>query len=272
MKRAAVVLTLILALLMSAVAGIRVIKVAKANFAPFSAPDIIIIPPREEIYQNTTIILKIYVYVLKYSPEITSITYSLDGEPPVNVSDLTKSGLNCFGPDKTGYTFYGEVVLENLAEGNHILKASSIDAAGKEMSTSKKFTIDLDYEKPKVILLSPRNQTYFTSRIPLIFTVNGKIENGYYFLDRKGLEQVSLVGNTTLTGLSDGSYEILIHVDTDRGSAVDITSFTINSTLANNPLNIQNQLLPITIAAIATSLVIVMAVILYKRKKSKVTN
>jgi hypothetical protein len=258
-------------LLFSAVAGVTLVNLAMANFVAI-APDIEIYRPLPyyiEIYQNTTIMLQINVNVLKDSPEIIRISYSLDGNLNVTLTDLTKSDqLFAFGPDKTGYIFYGKAVLENLAEGNHTLKAYSLDAVGKEMSASTEFTIDTNYEYPKVtlILLSPQNQTYSTKEIPLIFAVNGQIRNAYYILDYKARDKVALSGNTTLTGLSNGSHNLHISVDTDRGHAAYITIFTINAAQASNFFFLTNPIFDIIIAVIIVTAFSIGLLVYFKKR------
>ena len=183
--------------------------------------------------------------------------------------NYTTLGPSSWGKNRQGYTVGAKVDLENLSEGNHTVKTYAIDVNGKEMSTSQNFTVNSHYEVTVLRVLSPTNQTYSTREIPLIFTVNGEFKNAsYLFLEPYfTMDEVAIAGNTTLIGLSEGFHKIALTVDAEKGKAGALVGFTINSTLANNPLNTQNQLLPITIVAFAISLVMVVGVILYKRRK-----
>jgi hypothetical protein len=99
-------------------------------------------------YSNTTIPLAIIVYVFDDSPEITSISYSLDGNAKVLLTDFVKSEREWYSPDKVGsvlkagFRLRAESTLENLAEGNHTLKVSTLDANGGVMSSEETFTVN----------------------------------------------------------------------------------------------------------------------------------
>jgi hypothetical protein len=263
MKRTASALTVALALMASIVLPM---PLANANFVDFPIPSMGIIsppyPPNK--YENSTVMLEIHVYMLNDSPRIRRISYVLDSEPPVYLYNFTTLGPISW---RQGYIVSAKVDLENLSEGNHTVKAYSVDVNGKEMSTSQSFTVSSHYAVTVLRVLSPTNQTYSTREIPLIFAVNGEFKNAsYQFLEPSDPTRVCIAGNTTLTGLSDGFNKIAFTVDAENGIAGALLSFTIDSTLADN------QLLLTTIAAVATLLVIVMAGILYKRKKIKVRN
>ena len=69
------------------------------------------------------------------------------------------------------------------------------------------FTVDTT--TPKVSILSLENKTYNTSDIPLNFTMNESVSQTKLSLD--GLNNVTVTGNTTLTGLSDGEHNITVY-------------------------------------------------------------
>jgi multisubunit Na+/H+ antiporter MnhC subunit len=68
------------------------------------------------------------------------------------------------------------------------------------------FTIDLP---PKISILSLENKTYNASNVTLDFTVNEAISKVTYSLD--GQENVTVTGNTTLTGLSKGAHNVTVY-------------------------------------------------------------
>ena len=69
---------------------------------------------------------------------------------------------------------------------------------------------------PKVTILSPENATYGVTNISLIFTVNETVSWMGYSLD--GAANITITGNTTLTGLSLGSHNIIVYANDTAGN------------------------------------------------------
>jgi len=161
--------------------------------------------------------------------------------------------------------------LENLSEGSHKVIAYSVDSNGKVMSTSRAFSVDSHYQVTVVGILSPINITYSTKEMPLIFTVNGEFKNASYHVLRplgggniteNPITGTIIAGNTTLTGLSDGFYKILMYAYADgKGGARAYIEFTINSTQAINLTDLENQPTVLTIIAIGITLVVIVTVV-----------
>lgn len=273
MRKAAVAVTLISALLITATAGMLLVNLAKANFLP--APAIQINSPRPSflrIYQNTSIPLEVEVRVLADSPEITGIYYRIDGNPTATITNLTKSDPQWFAPDKKGFTYYTTSLLENLSEGNHTLRVYSQDVAGKEMSSSVEFTVDTHYKYPEILILSPQNKTYATTELPLTFTSDEKIVSAHYMLDNKVGGNASLTGNTTLTGLSNGTHTITVTVWTERGHASQTTYFSINSENDTENASTTNNAIPtvpVAAASVVTIAVVGAGLLVYFRKRKR---
>ena len=229
MKRKALALTILLSLLVSVVAGIEPVKIARANpIGNIPVPYIGISYPPQSImkYVNSTVELEIYVNLFIDSPELKRISYSLDGGPVVDIEDVTvKNTKNYFGIDKFDYKSYKtNTTLENLSEGNHTIVAYAGD-----MSTSRTFTANSHYVVTEIKVLSPTNQTY-SNTVPLVFTVNGEIEEAHYYMYR-GYDAVfegSFSGNTTLENLSAGVYVMHLYVTTEKGQGTASTSFSIS--------------------------------------------
>jgi hypothetical protein len=246
------------------------ILVVTANFIP--APAVEIMSPRPDfvrIYQNTTIPISIEVRVLNNSPEIASVKYSLDGEANVTLTNFVKSSQVYFAPNKQGFALTANSTLVNLSEGNHTLKAYSIYSNGEVMSTSSEFRIDSDYEPLRVELLSPQNQNYTDSQIPLIFHVNLEIKDAYYFLDLNASKHVSLYGNITLTGLSEGRHQIYLSVNSEDAHISNMTSFNINSTQPSIPI-LLTQMLPIIVAVVVLAVAFV-SLLFYRRHRKAIS-
>lgn len=213
-------------LLASIAAGMRA-EVVNANFFPGDAL-LIYSPIHRWVYSNTSVPLKIVANVANPTPEVVSITYCLDENPNVTLTDLNNT-LRVPGHIE-GSQFYVEMVLENLAEGNHTLRAYSQDAAGKQMSASVEFVIDTGYTSP-LSVLSPQNKTYTTTELPLTFicredrTHDGKFLYATYALDGIGSDYIK--DNVTLTDLSLSNHRIIVTVLTKNGPFLETIYFTV---------------------------------------------
>jgi len=225
MKKA-LALTVICVMFTLSIIGVLTVDVAQAFL---SAPAAVIYSPvHKGIYTNNSVPLTAVVRILHGSPEIERVLYSLDGKANVTLTNLNRTDNVWFDPNKWGAEFYVTSVLDNLAEGNHTLTIYSQDSEGKEMLSSVEFTIDKHYKYPMAIILSPENKTHATTEVPLIWACDEKILSANYFLDDPLYGAITLSGNTTLTGLTNGTHTITVYALTERGQA---TSQTIHFTV-----------------------------------------
>ncbi len=99
-------------------------------------------------------------------------------------------------------------------------------------SSAAFFTVDTT--PPLISALSVENKTYGSSSIPLDFTVN-ELSTLEYCLD--GQPNVTIVGNTTLTGLSQGTHTILVFANDTNGNVGSSgpTQFTVNTSTPSSP-------------------------------------
>lgn len=108
--------------------------------------------------------------------------------------------------------------LTNIPDGNHSITVAATGVGSDYQifnwyifhiagRSSVYFTIDAT--PPRVTLLSPENKTYETPDIALNFTVNEQVSHTVYSLD--GKENVTMAGNTTLTGLPDGTHSVTVY-------------------------------------------------------------
>jgi hypothetical protein len=198
------------------------------------------------IYQNTTIPLTIALNLWKDDtsgayPQITRVTYSLDNHENITISEIPKSGTetaqrNIFGTIK-GYilTILVKASLTNLLEGKHTLNAYSFDTTGAAMSDSVTFEVLTTYKIPDVWIVSPLDQVYRTSEIPLTCIIRGEYEQLSYRID--GSNDVPIRGNTTIsiTGLLNGCHTLTVYAKTPgRYSGSNWTYFIVGSP-TNNP-------------------------------------
>jgi hypothetical protein len=86
-----------------------------------------------------------------------------------------------------------------------------------------------NFQPPVVTISSPANKTYATSDVPLVFNVNKPASLITYSLD--GQPEVTITGNTTLSGLAIGTHTLTVSVQ-DIGGQVGTSGpiqFTISA-------------------------------------------
>jgi hypothetical protein len=261
--------------------GIPAVEVVNANPYNFSVPSMKIISPPDPLnrYENSTVSLEVEVYMLDESPRIQSMYYSLDGGPFVYLGFKTL-GNSSWWPDKSGYIVGAKVDLENLSEGSHTVVAYSADSNGKVMSTSRTFNVDSNYQVTVIEILSPKNITYSTNEVPLVFTMNGEFKSANYgFLPpspmRGNKTEVpigvfEIAGNTTLTGLTDGFYRILMYASAEeKGASMNYLEFTIDTTQANNSLTLNTQTSTVILASLVTLVITSVSLVYFRRRRGK---
>lgn len=162
-----------------------------------------------------------------YSSELM---YSLDGKANVTIPSTAtfydKSIPNTTFSFILSYTIItGDAYLSNLSEGPHFLTVCGVylstgqplsrlgPAVMKDTQTIY-FTIS-DGTPPSIEMLQIQNKTYQTN-LPLNFSVDEPVSWMGYNLD--GQANVTLVGNTTLTGLAYGSHSLVVYANDSAGN------------------------------------------------------
>ena len=239
---------------------------------PGTRPQIIIITPPDphKRYENTSVSLQVEVDMLDEFPRIRNMYYALDGGP-ATYFDFAKVRNISYWPDKNGYVLAAKVDMENLSEGNHTVTAYCRDSNGNVTSTSRSFIVDSQYQITVIQILAPKNMTYSTKEIPLIFTVNGALKNASYGFwppsPNKNEVGNPVAGNTTLTELSDGRYRILVYAFADgRGGGGSFVEFTVNSSQANFSLTLKSPSIYITLAVVITIVAVASISLVYFKK------
>ena len=164
-----------------------------------------------------------------------SINYDIDGKyegpMPYKIEN----------PEELHVVYYatGLVKLPELSEGSHsltvtLLTSQNNDHIKPSYTNTVNFAIDLT--PPNIPILSPINKTYTTGNtttasIPLDFTVNENVSKVAFSLD--GQDNISIAGNTTLTGLSVGSHNMTVYAQDLAGNTG--ASETVNFTIAAKP-------------------------------------
>jgi hypothetical protein len=261
------------------------------------APSIQITSPEfssNKLYYNTTTIpLSIEVDYLSLvsesplvtSPEIANISYSLDGQ-----ANVTLTNFHIF--QIFSYSLVASSTLNDLKEGNHTLIAYAFFVNGGVLSATRSFLVDTTppYPTPKptvnptLSIISPQNQTYSTNEIPLTYSISGKIMWSNYKLDEDNSPDTRpktklFTGNITLTHLSEGPHKIQINVATDVGGSdsehiylgsysKDIY-FNVDTSRSNQP-SVKPNIEVTAYLAIGIIVIIVcsvLAIIIYRKRK-----
>ena len=140
MKRTALALTFIVALLFSVVSGTGFVTMAGANpigSVPVPVPSIGIgLLPDNFTFETSTVELEIFVRLPCDAPRLKSISYNLDGKPLVYFENLTCVMVNTQQQYYASYIVW--VSLENLSEGNH-----TVIAYANDMFISYHFAVNL---------------------------------------------------------------------------------------------------------------------------------
>jgi len=152
MNRTKIVLALVLAISVAALT--QAVNLVGAQYA--TPPSIEIFSPisSPKIYQETSVPLSITVNILTGEPDITYVSYTLDSQATVTLSNLTREDNVAYwtstkGVFEHGTAFHADASLNNLAEGKHTLKVNSHAADGDEMSKSVDFTVNHNYAPPQ---------------------------------------------------------------------------------------------------------------------------
>jgi hypothetical protein len=274
MKKTAVALTLILALLFSAVGGVQFINKAKAEtLGPIStyystANTVEISSPQNETYNVSSILLNFKVET--YGVLADDIGFSLDEGAVERVTNLTKISEVPAPPEMfllppyVLVTFKGNVSLSNLSRGNHSVTVyQGIQYSNRyevEAYAHVNFTIDLP---PNILITSPENKVYNSSVIPLNFTVDKPFSQATYSLD--GQDNVTVSGNVTLTDLPNGEHNVTVYAQDNAGTIG--ASETINFAITRQPEPEPFPSLPVAVASGTSLAAIGVGLLVYFKKR-----
>ena len=268
MKRKALALISVIALLFSVVAGTLFVNLVEAN--PFfetrvtSPPTVTIHSPANETCVNEVLldfsVKKPEVWIttpgsLGYAQSFDGVSYEVDGKYYSSVDSIDRSLAS-----PLNYHVY----LTNLTDGVHTLTVRAyatgcvVEMHGLwdyyvPINSSSEVHFTLDTTSPVVSILALENETYYASDLPLNFTVNEVAQQVCYSFD--GEENMSLAGNTMLTDLPFGAHSVTVYAIDNAGN---IGSETFNFTIAEPPKPFPTTLVMasvVTVAVIGTGLV-----------------
>jgi hypothetical protein len=248
-KRKALALTLVLALLLSAAASTKLLNWTKANpwmgtdwVAPkdTTKPPVLTIKSPEEnrLYRSNNVTLsfdaRLGASISGEYMRIMQVYYKADWEQ--NETYVYNNEGIYIPYDENAITeFSYDMELTGVPEGKHYITVHAVEWGAYinglfvhmfsiNGSSSVSFTVDVS---PNISVLPLVNKTYEFSDVPLEFTVNKPVSQITYSLD--GKENFSISGNTTLTGLTNGDHYLTVYAEDEYGhtGASEIIYFSV---------------------------------------------
>jgi hypothetical protein len=167
---------------------------------------------------------------------------------------------------QTADSYCGSTVLPELSEGCHNLTVW-VRAEQNYLSFdnplwaafSDTITFNIGATSPKVSVLSPRDSLYNISDLELNFIVSEPFTKVTYSLD--GKDNVTISGNTTLTGLANGDHNFIVYTTDEFGNtgASEITYFSVEAPFPTT----------LVIAPIASVTIIGVGLLVYFKKRKR---
>lgn len=136
--------------------------------------------------------------------------------------------------------------------------------------TPPSYTPHPDTTPPVISIISPENKTYFTNNISLTFFINEPASWIGYSLD--GQASITIMGNTTITGLHEGSHSLIVYAKDIAGNVGVSETAYFTVVLNNRPEQYETSSSPskythIILGVLVTGMGIVIGIIFYKRKR-----
>ena len=271
----------VLAPLLSVMAGTQFVRLGEANpnWRPWENPslDYYATPPVISISspENNTV----------YNPNNVSLTFNVAVGETENVSSMwiyyvfykgswqqvIHSVYSYVYPNNHSHLIEFSGNLIGIPEGNHSIKVYANEQGeiglgyGFHTSGYSSVNFTVDATPPSISVLS-MDKTYNTSDVPINFTVNESVSQTKYSLD--GQENVTIAGNTTLTGLSNGEHSVTVYAIDTAGNtgASEPIILTIHTEIEDSPTTWLGP--AIAIAIVGAALMIYLAKFKKQSKKS----
>lgn len=254
------------ALLFSAVAGTLLVGLVSAN--PISGPpDMYTEPPTVTIHStavngdNVTINFKAKVgkSTTAEHTQLNRIYYTTDW----NQSATYVYECLWLFDSQEGAEFSYILNVTDIPEGNHTITVHAEEygyyesGVGFHITGFSNVNFTVDTVPPNVLVLSIENKIYDAPDLPLNFTVSEPTSKMSYVLD--GQDDVTVDGNTTLTGLTEGEHTITVYVWDAAGNvgASETLTFTVESFPA----------VPVAVASLGSIAVVGVGLLVYFKKR-----
>ena len=238
----------------------QIVEVARANFIPTVSMEIKS-PVNEKTYEPTPLLV-VAVNFYAWGNRSRFVVYSVDGS-----ANNTLTG-NLVNIDEIS-SFTGSTALPKLSAGEHCINVCAWVDVENNSGFRDKFSSEITFyvnnketpnrSLPRVEILSPENNTCNDAEISLELTVNTSTSWVGYSLDNQS--NITLTGNSTLTGLAEGSHNLIIYANDTLGNMGK--SETVYFTIAES-------FPTATVAAVSAAVaVVVVAGLLVYHKKHK---
>ena len=182
---------------------------------------------------------------------------SYPGHPTKGRYNIFSSNLNLTGIPEGNHSvtvfaiYHGRYIPGNLP---HTLSSNGFTITG---SSSVNFIIDTT--PPNISVLTVENRIYDTSDAPLNFTVNEPVSQLTYNLDEQG--NVTIVGNTTLIGLSNGAHNLTVYAIDPAGNIGYSETVYFSIDKKTEPITLRSSFPTKYDYALAAALVVIVVVI-----------
>ena len=277
MKRTALALTFILKMLVLLVAGAQFLKLGRADPYlylgdvppdPYTKPPNVLVfsPQNNTAYASNNVSFSFnvskpespsasstiltYIYYKADWQQNTTFLYNYAVQTSYYIEEFNYSHNFTGIPE-------GKHSIVIYADGKGWYPPSGLSYYGFEINGSSTVFFTVDTTPPRVSVLSLQNKTYSTNDIPLNVTVNESVSKVTYSLD--GHENVTITGNTTLNGLSNGAHNLTVYAQDNAGNIG--ASETIYFSIEPFPTTL-------VIASVATVAVISAGLIVYLKKRN----
>jgi parallel beta-helix repeat protein len=164
------------------------------------------------------------------------------------------SGGNYWSDYRTRYPNATEIDGSGIGDTPYVIDAQNMDRYPL-MEPYTEATYLLQTTPPEISVL---NQRVAGSNVSLAFTVDKSVNWTGYSLD--GKQNITITGNTTLTGLSDGLHNLTIYANDTYGNmgASETVTFTIPEPF---------PVVPVAVGSVAVAIVVVAGLLAYSKKR-----
>jgi N-acetylneuraminic acid mutarotase len=149
--------------------------------------------------------------------------------------------------------------LYAIGGSNHYILPGEAASSENMMYTPAGYQGSIDGTSPVIIVLSPKNWTYNSSSISLIFTLNEPVGWMGYSLDGKAT--VTVAGNSTISGLASGLHSVTLYANDSSGNTGTSETFTFTVEIPQEPF----PWLPVA----AVIVVVAVAAVVYLKKRKR---
>jgi hypothetical protein len=223
--------------------------------------------PRNITYSAGEILLN---FTLIYEGQDYDVGYSVDGGAieRISVSKISEEPAPyLLMPPYVKVTCRGTMILRDLLDGNHAVTVYGGYFFGGiiqryEVFKRASISFAVDTVPPIISLFSIENKTYEKPDISLNFTVNEPSSKFAYSLD--GQDNVTISGNTTLTGIPYGEHNVTVYATDELGNTG--ASETIFFNIPEPPEPFPTSLV---VASVIIVTIVVFAVFLAYQRKHK---